>query len=286
MLPPPGLILEALAYGVLIPAVVAGLGLFLALRRSNETPAIGDALAVAAGLLAGFVALAASGQLGWEFLTPTDSWHWLLPLALLALAAGAAGSHPAMPRVGRRALRLGVAALTGWLLVRAESAMQPLHPVWAAGIVIAVLLIWDVLDAVSRRWRGGALPGLLAVVALAAGVLLELAGILKFAQMAGVLAAVLAGCACLGWKYPQALLARGAIPAVAVLLPGLLAAGYWNSFSDVPVASYLLMLATPLTLAATEFLPFQKLGAAARWAAWGAAVVLPIGLAVTLAAFA
>ena len=74
-------------------------------------------------------------------------------------------------------------------------------------------------------------------------------------------------------------------PAVA-LLSALLIVGRLNSFSDVPGASYALVLAAPLlTTLATPALPRE-------WPAWRRAAVLagvlavPLGVAILLAALA
>src|SRR3954467_15528150 len=92
MTPSPELVLRRVGLGVAIPAAVAMAGLLLtrwwAQRHGGLAPRGGDGLAAGAGLLAGFVALAGSGQLGWEFLKPTDSWHWLPLLSVLATVAG------------------------------------------------------------------------------------------------------------------------------------------------------------------------------------------------------
>jgi hypothetical protein len=290
MLPPLKFLLEAVAYGVLVPAAVAMAVLILARRwgerHGGEAPRGGAGLAAGAGLLAGFVALAGSRQLGWEFLAPTDSWHWLPLLSVLATGVGIAERVTSWTPVARGGLRLLVAAATAWLLVRAESAVQAVNPGWLAGVGLAVLVSWGLLDPLARRWPGPGLPALLASVALAAGAVLALSGILKFAQMAGVLAAVLAGCAGPARWPPGESPARGAVPGLSVLLPGLLFAGYFNTFSDVPPASFLLVLAAPLGPGVAALLPSSK--SAGRWGkALSAGVTLSLlGLAVTLAALA
>jgi hypothetical protein len=290
MLPPLKFIVEAVAYGVLVPAAVTVAVLILARRwgkrHAGEAPRGGAGLASGAGLLAGFVALAGSRQSGWEFLAPADSWHWLPLLSVLATGAGVAEGVTSWPPVARGGLRLLVAAATAWLLVRAESAVQAVNPWWHAEVGLAVLASWGLLDPLARRWPGPVLPALLASVALAAGVVLTLCGILKFAQIAGVLAAVLAGCAGPARWSPGEPPARGAVPGLSVLLPGLLFAGYFNTFSAVPPASFLLVLAAPLGLGVTASPPYSK-SAGRRGRALSAAVtLLPLGLAVTLAALA
>ncbi len=301
MLPSADLIRDALGYGVLVPAAVtlAVWALWRWAGRRRPAPALspsggegdeegaGGALAVGAGLLAGWAALAWSEQLDWGFLRPADSWHWLLPLSLLAVAAGAVERGFGVPGAARWALRLAVAGLTAWLLVGAESAVQPLHPTWYAAVGVAVLGLWGALDPAARL-RPAAVSALLATVALGAGAVLESAGIMSFAQLAGVFAAVLAACAVLGWWLPNAAPSRGAVPAVAVLLPGLLFVGYSSvsSYTEVPAASFLLVLAAPLALGATACL--VPVNGAGRWRAplCAAATLLPLAAAVALAVLA
>ena len=275
MAPSPDMVLKALGYGVLVPAVVTAAGLALAARVGRAVVA---ALAVEAGLIAGLVALAVSKEAGWEFASPEDPWHWLPALALLATAAGVTDGGHATPRW---AACLALSALTAWVLIRSEPASAPW---WYAALGLSVFATWGLLARLVRRWEGAAPQGLLALCALAAGVILERSGILKFAQIAGVLGAVLIGCACVARWRPHPVVMTSAVPAFAVLFPGLLFVGFRNNFGDVPAASSLLALAAPLLLGATSLLPPDRLRPGWR-AALGAGVVLVcLGAAVALAA--
>lgn len=295
MLPPPEFLLTALGYGVLAPAVVTALGLLLALRLGG-----GEPVAVGAGLVAGFAALAAGGLIGWGLLDPTkawdwravlallasaEAWDWLAPLALLALAAALVGQLGNRPHF-RWAARLAVAGLTAWLLVRAQSAREPVGPLWGAALALAVLVLWGLLDLAARREPGVTLPALLALVAFATGAVAELANFSTPAHLAGVLAAVLAGSALVAWRRPREAVARAAVPALAVMLPGLLFVTVRNTFSDVPPSSYLLLLAAPLCPGAAVLLPLGRV--AGRWeiAVRAASALVPLGAALALAALA
>src|SRR5262245_25093861 len=119
MLPPPQFVIEALGYGVVVPAAVTAVGLSLA-RVAGWSARGGDLAAVSLGLFAGLAALGASRQAGWEFLSPDDAWEWLPALALLAAVVGVIERFHAVPGAIGWALRAGVAALTAWLLVRGE----------------------------------------------------------------------------------------------------------------------------------------------------------------------
>jgi hypothetical protein len=280
MVPSLDVILRALGCGIAVPAVIVVVGL-LGLRFRG-----GAVFAVALGLFGGFAALAASQQLGWGFLAypPADSWDWLPGLALLGVIAGGLCDVLGSSAAARRVVSLGVAALTGWLLVRAEFGAESPSPWWYAGLAAAVAALWWLLDYAGERRPGFGLPALLALVAFGTAALCELSGNLRFAHLSGVLAAVLAGCAVVGWLRPGQPIARATVPAFAVMLPGLLFLSYRNNFGDVPTASYLLLLAAPLLLGGTALFPSP--GPARRWQGLipvGAAL-LPLGAGLALAA--
>jgi hypothetical protein len=276
----PDLILPAVGYGLLLPAAVAVVGLLLAQRLGG-----GEPLGVGAGLAAGFAALAATGQTDWEFLRPKEAWDWLPALGLLAAVASAAEQFVSRTFVVRWAGRAAVAALAAVVLIRAQSAREP-HPLdlyWHGALALAVLTLWGVLDLAVRRWPGGTLPALLTLVAFAAAALGEKAGFLTVAQLGGVVAGALAGWAPVAWRRPVPGICRAGVGPFAVLLPGVLFVAAFNSFSDVPAASYLLVLAAPFCLGATGLL---QLGPSAlrRALILGAATGVPLALALVLAA--
>jgi hypothetical protein len=274
MLPSPAEILEAVGYGLLLPAAVAVVGLLLALRLGG-----GEPLGVGAGLAAGFVALAATGQTDWEFLRPQEAWDWLPALGLLAAVAAS------VERVGlaRWSGRIVVAALTTIALLVAQSRREPVPSYLFGAIPLAVLILWTVLDLAARRHPGGLLPALLTLVAFAAAALGEMAGFLTVAQLGGVVAGALAGWALVAWRRPRPGVCRAGVGPFAVLLPGVLFVAFFNSYSDVPVASYFLLLAAPFCLGATALL---QLGPSAlrRALILGAATGVPLAVALVLAA--
>jgi hypothetical protein len=280
MMPSLDFILQALGCGVLVPAAVVAVGLLLALQVRN-----GARVAVAAGLFAGFAALAAAHLLEWAFLkaTSTDSWDRLPGLALLAVLLTPDGDAPFLTGA-RRLARLGVPVLTGWLLVRTESAVEPVSLWWAAGIAAAVLAIWAALDPAALRWPGFGLPALLSIIAFGAALVCELSSNLRLAHLTGVLAAVLAGCAAVGSLRPAGPVVRAAVPAVAVLLPGLLFLSWRNNFGGVPPSSYLLLLAAPVLLGAASLLPSPYPLPRSRVLLRVSAALVPLGAGLVLAA--
>jgi hypothetical protein len=291
-LPSFDVVLKPIGYGVLLPAAVTGVGLMLG-ARPRVSARGGQVLAVAAGLVAGFLALAATGQLTSGFLKPDDTSDCLPGLALLACAAGIVERllpepflNPAK-RSGlalRWAMRLGIGVSTGWVLVRAQSTRELLSDGWIAALALAVTALWG-LDSLARRWSSFALPVLLALIAFGTAALIELCGFMSLAQMGGVLAAVLTGCAAAGWLRPHAGVAQGAVPAFAVLLPGLLFASNFNNYNQVSSTSHLLVLAAPLILLLTAAPPIARLSTKRLTFLRAAVVLLPLAKGLSLAAW-
>jgi hypothetical protein len=288
------IVLPALGYGVLLPGAVTLAVLVLVLRRDLARPG-GDLLAVAAGLVAGFTALALTGQITWGFLRPDESWDWLPGLTLVACFVGiverrllsAPGKQSVSLAAARWALRLAVGAAAAWLLVGTQAKLEPVPGWWYAVLTLVIAGLWG-LERLARDWPGAGLPVLLALVVVAAAAVVELVGFGTLAQTMGVLAAVCGACAVAGWLWPRAPVAAGTVPAFAVLLPGLLFVTYFRtySYSDVPAASYLLVLAAPLLLAVTLLPPLGRLSRGWLALLRTAAVLALLAVAVALAAAA
>lgn len=278
MMPSLDVILQALSRGVLVPAAVVFVLLLALLARK------GARVAVAAGLFAGFAALAAVGLLEWTFLraVSTDSWDRLPGLAVLVVLLTPDGDAPSL-RAARRLVSAGVAVLTGYLLVRAQSAVQPTSLWWLAGIAAAVLAVWWPLDPVALRWPGPGLPALLSLITFAGAALCERSGNLRLAHLTGVLAAALAGCAAAGWRRPKAPVARAAVSALAVLLPGVLFVSSCNNFGGVPLTSYLLLLAAPLLLGVASLLTSPSPQSRSWLLLRAGAALVPAGAGLVLA---
>jgi hypothetical protein len=277
-LPSAGMLAEMFLLGLGVPTAVAlaVLGLGVRFSKSVRQARAAGALALAGGFFAGYVALRS------EPLVPQYPWHWLPYLALLAGMAALVDGPGVGLTVRNVALGGAVAVVTAWLLVPAHVEPQGTRVAWLLGTALAVLVLWIALDRLTAA-RAGPLPMvLLAVVAAAAGFVLVQAQIAKFAQLGGALAATLGAHALIAWRSPSASV-RGAAPGVAVLLPGLLLSGVHYTSSDVPLASFLLVAASPLFLALSAALPL------AGWRSvllQTAATAAPVALAVVLAVLA
>jgi hypothetical protein len=281
-MPSSDVLLSAVGYGLLLPAAVAVVALVLAIRLGG-----GESLAVGIGLASGFAALAATKQIERDFLWPAEAWDWLPALGLLGCIWVAVAQLPnkfahLIDWTGRAV----VAGLAAWLLVRAQSKREdePLVAHWYAALGFAIIILWCVLDWAAWCRPGRVMPLLLALVGLAAAVLAELAGLSTVAQLAGVAAGALIGWAVVALLRPSVAVCRAGVPVVAILLPASLFVAYFNSFSDVPTTSYLLLLAAPLALGLAALLPLWAAPSWRRATVEAGAALLPLGVALALAA--
>jgi hypothetical protein len=108
--------------------------------------------------------------------------------------------------------------------------------------------MWALLDHLARRFPGGWLPLTLSLMYMAAALVLLHAYSARLAEVGVILSAALAGLALIAWH--QQLPIDGAIPAVAITLPGLMLIGQQNTFSEVPVSAFALPALAPLALGA------------------------------------
>jgi hypothetical protein len=226
-------------------------------------------LLAAAGVGLGW--LAAVFALGLAPFLPesAQAWHWLPALVILAMIAGR------LPEAWpvRLISAIILAGATAFALVPDWEDLGPrrlhLQLLLGGGVFLLALL-----DRPIRATGARASAFLLAGIAAAAAAVLELGGTGMFAQMAGALAAALIGIAFVAHRPG---VVGGFIPLVAVLLPGLVATGRFHTYSQVPLASYLLVSAAPLALA-LPFAPGWR-----RVIIQAGVVLVLIGAAVALA---
>jgi hypothetical protein len=239
---------EAIGLGVLLPAVVAAVLLLpLRLRSSmaDRTARLLGGLAIALGFLAGYIGL------GFAPLKPDDAWNWLPWLGLGAAIAGVIDR----PWWLAALVRLAGAALAAWLLVpRWESA-----DLWRldARVLLGLMafLVWStdrqLPNAADRLWL------FLLLLATAAGAaVLMLGASAKLAQLAGVLAATVLAANVIMPSGPTP--PPGIVPVAAMLLPGLMASGLFDTHSAVPRASYFLPAFVLLLLDNAALVPSES----------------------------
>jgi hypothetical protein len=273
---PPSILAETV-FWLILPAAGASAGMFAACLRLGgpRTAFPASALAFAAGFLLAN-ALGPALPLGHD---ETHGLHRLSWAAAATLVAGQLARLPAMPVLLGWALRLAGSALAAWLL--APAADESL-PSWLPCAFAAVVLAeWVVGERSTQRPAGAGGLWALAVSALAASGVLLHAHFGRAAEASLILAGALAGVAAVAWL--RGVDGGGAVPAAAVLLPGLLLVGQATTFSEVPRASFVLAALSPLALAPSLPGFFRRL-AGPRMALLRLGLVLvPAALAVALA---
>ena len=251
---------KPLASGVGTPALVRG-------ARFDAMTSFASALALAAGLAAGNLFRGAL-----PLIPEQAAWHWLPLTALAALAAGLLARLPHVPWFVGWPVRLAAVAFAAWMLVPNEFRAQAW---WHLGAFAAgVLALWALLETVAERTPGGTVPLSLALAFLGGAVVILHGYSARLADIGLIAAAGLTGIALVAW-WGQADV-RGAMPGVAVLLPGLLLAGMWETadLTKVPRRSFVLIAVAPLAWALTLLPPRLRLPAL---------LLVPVAYAVYLA---
>jgi hypothetical protein len=262
--------LREMIYGGAAPATVAVVLFWAGSRyaRRDVVRTFTAPLALAAGFLAGY-ALLALGPL-----VPRTHWHYLPHVVLAAAVIAPAIGRPRSVAV--RMILMAVATVVAtWLLVPTSGNLPARALLTAEWAAIAVLSS-AVLDFALRRINAAVALLLLSAVLTCGAVVLGLAGSLRFAQMAGCGAAALGGMAAASWivRAARPLVSGVALPA-ALLVTGAMLIGRTNSFSDVPLVSYLLI---PLATAALWLAATPSAVAARGWRR-GARLVVPVVVA-------
>jgi hypothetical protein len=220
----------------------------------------------------------------WTVARPTYYRYWLPYVGIVAGVLGPVAIASGV-RLGERwAVWLTLGLLAAWFLLPEEKG--PLHPdrLRAGAIAAGLFLGWCVcLEALARHLPGGMFPSLLGFAALCGAAVLFQSGSGQFAQLAGAIAAGLAGCALVAWFHPDEVLMRGAVPPLGVLLGGLIFIGYNESFSNVPTASYALIPAAPLALWVCAVGPLARWQGKRRLAVQAGVVLVPLAVALILA---
>jgi len=240
-------------FGFVLPAVAGGLSFaVLPLLFPVE---VARRWAASSGLLVGF-------QLGYWLLAlgpsaPTAHWHWLPYLLTLPSVIGPVSRARGVRLVERTLLYALVTGGAVWVLVPTWPDLQPARPaqiiLWTACLVMLASLFELLVD----RLRGASVPLLLALIMACGAIVLALSGSLRFAQILGAGSGALAGITIVQW-FRAATGLEGLSLTYAMLLGGALLIGRVNSFSDVPLASYLLVMAAPLALGVVAVRPCSQ----------------------------
>jgi hypothetical protein len=227
-----------------------------------------------------------SGEL--PSIPPLNATDWLPWLALAAMVLGLLESLWPSPAWARWENRLLLVGATLWLLIGPlyQSLWEPAQwkgAVWVCGLGAGILVFWGLLEGLSgRRGRAMLLP--LAVLAGGTAAALVLSRFLVLGECGMGLAAALGAAWLVSRWWVELSPAGGGVPVVGVLLAGLILGGFF--YAELPASSAILLALAPLALLV------DRIGPVARWPGWAgglarlAAVLVPVGAAVALAAMA
>ncbi len=220
---------------------------------------------------------------GWAGILPKQSWQWLLHGLVWATLMGATFCHPKVSLLLRGIIGILASGVAAWLVV---PAWQEPVAIWILSLGVGVLLLWIVLDRTTRCGAGGAIPAVLLLSAVAGGVVLERAGIARFAQMSGMLAAASGGCLVGSRWFDRRCVDSGVVVVGGFFLPALMLIGHLNHFSEVPGTAFLLVAIAPFFAVLGLLGPVKRLPSLKRAAVQLLAVGAPAAVAVTLAVLA
>lgn len=236
--------LADVVYGGIVPVIVAAALWRLSARRLTTEGLRRGATAGAfvAGVHGGYWLL----ELGDP--VPGSHWEWL-PWALLLSVVGAV--PPAAGSRGRllsHVLMLSVAVAASGALVPGWEHLEPSRWIHILALSAVIVLVAAGLEPLTRRMSAAPLLLVLGLVLVCEAAILALSGSLRFAQIAGCGAAALMGLSLAAWFDRTGRPSAGIALPFAVLAAGMMHIGKVNSFSDVPLISYLLPPLAPLAL--------------------------------------
>lgn len=274
--------IEDIAAGVIAPLLVSSFILAVWCRFHKRKAPLRPAVAVSLGV--GFSA--AFALLPWAPLLPQEHWQWLPYLSLVAMIVGAASVADGIGWLERFALNLVVAAVTAWFLVPEWKSIESIRHWHLLVVGAGVVFLCAAIDPLARNRPGPALPLTFFATNLAGSVVVLSSGSLKFAQLGGAVVFSLLGCMLVAFIWRRKVSFRGAVPVYVVLLGGLMYIGRIHSYSEVPLASYVLVAVAPLGLWVTAVGPLTRRPKVWRIVTRVTSVLLPLAIAVGLAAWA
>jgi hypothetical protein len=253
------MLMEMLRWGV-PPALVAAIVVMAVLEwlgGPKQAPAAA-ALGLVAGVVFGLWSYSAAPLFSTEETSPLlvglhgalnlvngdSSWN-RMPWAVLAAVcaerlARALESHANDGWLLRGAAAVGIA----WWLIPEPARVEF---VWLAPSFAAVVFLqWELLSRLAAEPPDGSVPVCLALAFLTAGILLVSVGITRSMEASVLCASALVGVAIVAWWRRAD--ASGAIPAAAVLLPGLLLMGQRETSEPVPWYAFAVAALAPLML--------------------------------------
>lgn len=268
--------------GWMLPATLAG-SILLSLRWFPPAGAIGrwaSSLAFVGGFWLAYFSL---GLGPWR---PETHWHWLPWVMLIPLAIGPVSEAGDVSWPERVSLYFFAAVVASWLLVPSWPDLSPPRSTYLAMTTGAVLTTTVLVRQLQSFFPHALLCIVFAGTLLGTFVVLALSGSLRFAQMAGAGSGCLIGMAAVSPWSVQSRTLNGLSASLVMLLTGTLVVGQTNSFSNVPRASYCLLLIAPLSLWLSVRGPLAQPRGKATYLLQMMLPVLVVLAAVGLAAYA
>ena len=242
-------IIHALGVGFILPGLISFFCLALATRSKRRRPrAMLGALVIGAIPFWGY-------WLNLGPLWPEENWQWLVWLALLSCLINTIAGSKWILWISYTLFVI----LAAWRLVPDFERLTDQRWYWLVVFPIVLLISLDSTILLSHRLVGPSLPFCFLLATFAAAMLIFCASLGKSAQLTGILAGVMAGCFVASFCFPTRSLLSTLAPGWAVLYPGLLIEGRLYSFSEVPLASYILLLCAPLMIWLTAIPPLRKM---------------------------
>lgn len=272
--------LEIVGFGLIFPALTSFAILLLAhwLGEEQLTSRL-SALAVGSGFILAY------HLFPWiEWLPePRRSWHWLAPLALIAILLAFTDSPTSEDSPPKPPWRLVVTATLSWFLVPSYPEFsKEIHrhcAVLAAGVIVSGIGI----SRIGQRVSGPAWPIALTLTAVTVSFVCFANGFAMLAQLTGAIAGSLAGAMVLACIYRRERIFAGLSGLMSVLLVGSLYVSWAEAIShDIPLYCYFLVAFAPLSfLLVIPESPAKPVSVARRWIGAGL-VMAPLIIAIVV----
>ncbi len=274
-----------LAWVAFSPVLVAVVTMWLA-RRADALPRAAWAASVGLAYVVGQIVLTgrtAFAPAVWASISPREALHWL-PLIVLS-AAGVSILASVAPAAWQRGVTLLATLLVIGTPIRLLAGNIAQH--WTliekfahlTLIAAAFALVWLLLTSANDNRQSRTRTLLMILVASVSAALLVKSGTMLYGQLAGVLAAAIAGTALAEWIHPDSGSGlSGAAGVITLALGSLLLLGHF--YSELPSLTAAL-LALSLIVAGGHLPPFAN-----RGPAWQQALIrtilclMPLALAI------
>ena len=265
-------------FGGVMPGMVAATVMLVVRRISrSDTDRHAASLATVSGFLVGYGLLSLAP---WK---PAAHWHWLPYALLVAAAVGPITCIERISRLERLVLYSLVALVAGCALVPSWEDLVPSRTVHLAVFTIYVVVSAFLLRPLLAKHTGPVLPVVLWATMTATAIVLALSGSLRFAQIALAMAGALFGIVVVASVWRDDCYVNGVALMFSIATVGSLLIGRVNSFSEVPLASYLIIPVAPLSAWCGSMRPFSRLNGLKQTLA---RVALPLALLAIAVAMA